>query len=115
MSASFSEVKLFQVKPGCEAAFEALAARVAAEQGAQPGCRCIRYLKRFYTIDGVELGEPPRELTKVVKCVKYYAYWEFDDKESYGRATKWLFDTYAKEMFKLLIAPFDINCGDTIA
>ena len=31
------------------------------------GCISIKYFDRFYTIDGVELGEPPRELTKIVK------------------------------------------------
>lgn len=88
MSYSFSEVKLYQVKPDRLEAFEALVPAMAAEQQKQPGCLDIKYMKRFYTIDGVEPGKPPRELTKIVKCVKYYAYWEFDSKESYGKAIK---------------------------
>jgi hypothetical protein len=34
------------------------------------GCISIKYFKRFYTIDGVELGEFSRELTKIVKYLK---------------------------------------------
>ena len=50
-------------------------------------------------------------MTKVVKCVKYYSYWEFDSKENYGKAIKRFFDCYNKDLKKLLIAPFDINLG----
>lgn len=114
MPNTFSEIKLFQVKPDKFEQFETLANEMAEEQMKQPGCSTIRYMKRFYTIDGVELGEAPRELTRIVKCVKYYSYWEFDDKEHYGKATKWFFETHAKAVQKLLIAPFDINCGDSL-
>ncbi|MCL2575678.1 MAG: antibiotic biosynthesis monooxygenase [Defluviitaleaceae bacterium] len=110
----FAEVKLFQVKPDKLAEFEDLVAVISKGQREQVGCLGIRYMKRFYTIDGVELGEPPRELTKIVKCVKYYAYWEFDCKENYGKATKWFFDEYLKVVQRLLIMPFDINCGDSV-
>ena len=115
MQDGFSEVKLFQVHPDKTAEFEMLIRQVAAEQQLQPGCRDIRCIKRFFTIDGVEPGQPPRELTRVVKCVKYYAYWEFDSKESYGKAIAWFFDRYGKQIMKLLIMPFDIHCGDRSA
>ncbi len=114
---TFSEIKLFQVKPEKLEEFEALVEAVAAEQKTQPGCLDIRYLKRFFTIDGtgsIEHGNPPRELTKIVKCVKYYSYWEFDTKENYGKATQWFFLNYYKQVAKLLLAPFDISCGDTL-
>lgn len=114
MNHSFSELKQFQVKPDKQNEFERLIESIAQEQKRQPGCLGIKYLKRFYTIDGIELGDPPRELTKIVKCVKYFSYWEFDSKESYGRAIKWFFDCHAKEILKLLIMPFDISCGNTI-
>ena len=114
MRGSFSEVKLFQVKPDKLAYFETLIESVAAAQQRQPGCIDVKYFKRFFTIDGVEPGNPPRELTKIVKCVKYFSYWEFDNKESYGQAIKWFFDDYGKEIQKLLIMPFDINCGNTV-
>lgn len=114
MKGSFSEVKLFQVKPDRLDDFEALITSVAQAQKQQPGCLDVKYVKRFYTIDGVESGNPPRELTKIVKCVKYFSYWEFDSKENYGKAIEWFFGEYGKEIQKLLIMPFDINCGDSV-
>ncbi|MCL2702084.1 MAG: hypothetical protein FWE91_00530 [Defluviitaleaceae bacterium] len=113
--AVFAEIKLFQVKPDKLEEFEDLAAKAAEGQLKQPGAVNIRYMKRFYAIDGVEPGSPPRELTKAVKCVKYYSYWEFDGKESYGKANEWFFANYSKEIMKLLVLPFDINIGDCIS
>ena len=109
MKNSFSEVKLFQVKPDKLVEFETLVTAIADEQKQQDGCLDIKYVKRFYTLD--EIGKPPRELTKIVKCVKYFSYWEFDTIESYGKANGWFFKTYEKQIQKLLIIPFDINCG----
>lgn len=114
MPQSFSEIKLFQVKPDKLREFEALIAEITEKHRTFPGALTIKYFKRFYTIDGVELGDPPRELTKIVKCVKYYSYWEFDSKENYGKATGWFFENHLKAIQKLLITPFDISCGDTL-
>lgn len=114
MQNTFSEIKLFQVKPEKLEQFEALADTISKEQLKQPGCTAIRYMKRFYTIDGIELGEAPREITRIVKCVKYFSFWEFDNKENYGKATKWFFENYSKALQNLLIAPFDINCGNSL-
>ena len=114
MSKTFIEIKLFQVKPDKIEAFESLIEQISLDQTTWDGCIAIKYMKRFYTIDGVELGNPPRELTKVVKCVKYYSYWEFDNKEHYGKAIKRFFDRYGKELQKLLVSPFDINLGYTL-
>ena len=111
MKNSFTELKIFQVKPDKPEQFEALVGEMVAGQMKCEGCISIKYFKRFYTIDGIELGEPPRELTKIVKCVKYYSWWEFDTKENYGTATRWFFDNYMKKLQKLLISPFDINLG----
>ena len=109
MKDTFSEVKLFQVRPDKLEAFEALVLQMAEAQRVQPGCLDIKYVKRFYVLD--EIGKPPRELTKIVKCVKYYAYWEFDTIEHYGEANGWFFGTFAKAVQRLLIMPFDINSG----
>ena len=59
----------------------------------------------------MEQGNPPRELTKIVKCVKYYAYWEFDTIENCGKANGWFFENYFKPVSKLLIMPFDLKNG----
>lgn len=112
MKKTFSEVKLFQVKPNKLDEFEELVIKMQEEQRRQKGCLDIKYMKRFYVFDNI--NEPPRELTKIIKCVKYYSYWEFDNIEDYSSATSWFFSTYEKELKKLLIAPFDISCGETV-
>ena len=114
MEKSFAEIKLFQVKPDKLEQFETIAEEMMKIQSKCEGCVSIKYFKRFYTIDGIELGEAPRELTKIVKCIKYYSYWEFDTKENYGKAIKLFFDKYNKDLQKLLIAPFDISLGYSI-
>ena len=122
MSQSFTEMLLFQVKPDKTEAFEALVQTLKVQQANQTGCVGIRYFKRFFderrvdelAFDGVEPGESPRALSKVVKCVKYYAYWEFDTIEHCGKANGWLFETHLKEISKLLIMPFEINSGYSI-
>ena len=111
MERTFVEIKLFQVKPETIEQFEAIVDKMSAIQLACEGCISLKYFKRFYTIDGVELGEPPRKLTKIVKCVKYYSYWEFDTKENYGKANKLFFEKYMRELQRILIAPFDISIG----
>lgn len=111
MNRTFVEMKLFQVRPDRLDQFERMIEKISNEQLKCEGCISIKYFKRFYTIDGVELGEPPRELTKIVKCVKYYSYWEFDTKENYGKAIKVFFENYNNELQKLLISPFDVNLG----
>lgn len=114
MEKTFIEVKLFQVRPDKLDQFETKIEEMFAAQMKCKGCISLKYFKRFYTIDGIELGEPPRELTRIVKCVKYYSIWEFDSKENYGKAIKSFFENYNKDLQKLLIAPFDINLGYSV-
>ncbi len=52
----------------------------------EEGCISLKYFKRFYTIDGIELG----------------------------KAIKIFFDNYNKDLQKLLIVPFDINLGYSV-
>lgn len=106
----FSEIKLFQVKPDKIAEFEALIAEIREDQRQQIGCTLLRYQKRFFVLDEMQ----PRELTRIVKCVKYYSYWEFDGKENYTAATRWLFANHSKPIFRLLIMPFDISLGENL-
>lgn len=114
MPPTFIETLLFQVKPDRIPAFEALIATIRLAMAEQPGCLQARFMKRFYTFDGVENGNPPRELTKIVKCVKYYAYLEFDTIAHCGAANGFFFEHFAKDAMKLLIMPFDINSGYTV-
>lgn len=53
MDKTFCEIKLFQVKPDKLGQFEALAEKMRIEQQKQAGCVSVKYMKRFYTIDGV--------------------------------------------------------------
>ena len=114
MKKTFIEIKLFQVKPDRLEQFEAKIEEMSAYQLRCEGCISLKYFKRFYTIDGIELGEPPRELTRIVKCIKYYSYWEFDTRENYGKAIKLFFENYYKDLQKLLLAPFDIQLGYSV-
>lgn len=111
MENTFSQVLQFQVKPNKLEEFETLIKLIQSEQEKQDGCINVKYMKRFYTFDDVKSGEPPRELTKIIKCVKYYAFLEFDTIENCGKSIAWLFNTYEKEIMKLLISPFDIMSG----
>ncbi len=112
MGETFSEVKLFQVKPEKTDEFEKVVGQIQSEQKARPGCTSIRYLKRFYLLDA---NQRPRPITKIVKCVKYFSYWEFDSEENYADAIQWFINTHFKTLNKLLIMPFDINCGYVVA
>ncbi len=114
MKKTFIEIKLFQVKPDRLEQFEAKIEEMSAFQLRCEGCISLKYFKRFYTIDGIELGEPPRELTRIVKCIKYYSYWEFDTRENYGKAIKLFFENDYKDLQKLLLAPFDIQLGYSV-
>lgn len=109
---SFSEVKLFQVKPDKLEEFESLVKEMQPFQKELAGCIDIKYMKRFYVFDKID--ELPRPLTKIVKCVKYYSYWQFDTIENYSNATTCFFSEYEKRLSKLLIMPFDIMCGENI-
>ena len=111
MDSTFLEHLLFQVKPDKLSEFENLLSTLKRSMTAQPGCIQLICFKRFYTFDGVELGQPPRELTRIVKCVKFFALWQFDTIENCGKANGWLMENHYKALAKLLIAPFDINSG----
>jgi len=104
---TFSEVKLFQVKPDKLKEFENLVKEMQPLQKEFTGCIDIKYMKRFYIFD--KIGEMPRQLTKIVKCVKYYSYWQFDSIENYADGTTWFFKEFEKRLSKLLIMPFDMG------
>ena len=65
MNNTFIEMKLFQVKPDKLEQFESMIKEMATNQLKCEGCISLKYFKRFYTIDGIELGEPPRELSGI--------------------------------------------------
>lgn len=95
----FIETIAFQVKPDKVIEFEEMARVLKGEMAEREGFRAVSIFKRFYTFDKVEWGQPPREISRVVKCVKYFAQWEFEDIESCGRATGWLMEEKNQRIF----------------
>lgn len=114
MSANFVSMLTFQVRPDMTERFEALLSGLKEFQAAQPGCVSVGFFRRSHTFDGVEKGQPPRMIARTVKCVRYYACWEFETAESCGSAMGRFFDNYSKEINRLLISPFEINSGYSI-
>lgn len=66
------------------------------------------------TFSEIKLFQVKPEKLELFEAIAYCSFWEFDSKENYGKATKWFFETYLKDIQKLLIAPFDINCGNSL-
>ena len=112
----FTEICIYQVKPQKVEEFEALMLEVKSFLEKQEGLLLLRHIKRGYRIDMEQIREglSPRPITRVVKCVKYMLYWEFDTKESYGIAQKNLYDSYWKSIEKCLVVPHDKYLGERL-
>lgn len=110
----FTEICIYQVKPQKTEEFEAQMLEVMDFLRKQNGVLFLRLAKRGYHIDMEQIREglPPKEITRIVKSVKYMLYWEFDTKENYGLAEKNLYDRYWKSIDKCLIAPHDKYLGE---
>lgn len=113
---AFSEICIYQVKPQKSEEFEALMLEAKSFLEKQEGLLSLRLVKRNHRIDMEQIKEglPPREITRIVKSVKYVLYWEFDTKESYGTAQKNLYDSYWKPIERCLIVPHDKYLGERI-
>lgn len=113
---SFSEICIYQVKPQKTEEFETLMHEAKSFLEKQEGLLLLRLVKRGYHIDMEQIKEglPPLEITRIVKCVKYVLYWEFDTKENYGAAQKNLYNSYWKAIEKCLIVPHDKYLGEGI-
>ena len=112
----FTEICIYQVKPQKIEEFESLMLEARSFLEKQPGLLTLRLVKRGYHIDMEQIREglPPLAITRVVKCVKYMLYWEFDSKESYGAAQKNLYDSYWKSIEKCLVVPHDKYLGEVL-
>ncbi|WP_205623710.1 hypothetical protein [Desulfogranum japonicum] len=53
MANTFSEIKLLQVKPDKFDEFEEIINFAAKEQEKQTSSFCVKYMKRFYTMNGL--------------------------------------------------------------
>lgn len=90
----FSEICIYQVKPDKVEEFESIMNEARPFLEERAGLLQLRLMKRGYKIDMEQIreGQPPVELTRIVKCAKYVLFWEFESKEDYGRAQKDLYD-----------------------
>lgn len=113
---SFSEVCIYQVKPDKVAEFESIMREAKPLLEAQDGLLQLRLMKRDHKIDMEQIREglPPVKLTRVVKCVKFVLFWEFDSAADYGRAQKNLYETFWKAIDKCLIQPHDKYLGEVV-
>lgn len=112
----FTEICIYQVKPQKVDEFETLMLEVKAFFEKQEGLSLLRLVKRGYHIDLEQIREglPPKQITRIVKSVKYMLFWEFDTKENYGKAQKNLYDSYWKSIERCLIVPHDKYLGEAL-
>lgn len=114
---SFSEVCIYQVNPKKVDEFEVLMKNNVLEfMEKQEGLLLHRLAKREYKIDMEQIKNwlPPKEITRIVKCVRYVLYWEFNNKENYGIAQKNLYESYWKAIEKCLIVTHAKYLGNTL-
>jgi len=112
----FSEICIYQVKPDTTDEFDILMQEVKQFMEQQEGMLFMRFVKREYKIDMEQIknGLPPLKMTRVVKCVRYVLYWEFENKEQYGIAQKNLYESHWKAIEKCLIVPHDKYLGERV-
>ena len=73
MEKTFIELKLFQVRPDKFERFEVLIREISANQLKCEGCLSLKYFKRFFTIDGIELDDSLDCSYRNIKTlIKYY-------------------------------------------
>ncbi|MEL7659196.1 MAG: hypothetical protein AAGU75_25170 [Bacillota bacterium] len=114
---AFSEISIYQVKPDKTAEFEAVMKDAADMMNAMDGCQSLRLIQRTHYIRDMQTikeGLQPDKLTRIVKCVRYALYWEFDSDINYGKAQKRLYETHWKAIEKCLLVPHDKILGEVI-
>ncbi len=114
---SFSEISIYQVKPDKTNEFEAIMKDAVQMMKVIDGCQSLRLIQRTHYIKDMETikeGLQPDKLTRIVKCVRYALYWEFNTDKNYGKAQKQLYETHWKAIEKCLIVPHDKILGEVI-
>ena len=114
---SFSEISIYQVKPDRTNEFEIIMKKAGDMMKAIDGCQSLRLIRRTHYIKDMKTikdGLQPDKLTRILKCVRYALYWEFDTDKNYGKAQKQLYETHWKAIEKCLIVPHDKILGEGI-
>ncbi|MCL6614079.1 MAG: antibiotic biosynthesis monooxygenase [Firmicutes bacterium] len=113
----FVETCIYEVKPEKTEEFEALIKEVAAHHRAFPGVLDVRYMKRTHRqadFATAKEGRPPVRLTRVQGAVTYVLYWELEDEEAHGRATKAGLEKYYRRFARCLTTMPRIILGESI-
>jgi len=114
---SFSEFCIYQVKPDKVKAFEEVMNEALPAMERQEGVLLLRFARRDYVyreFERIRQGQPPQKLTRIVKCVRYMLYWEFESIEAYGAAQQALYQSHWKSIDKCLLVPHDKFLGETL-
>jgi len=114
---SFSEISIYQVKPESANEFELIMHDAIKAMSASEGCQLIRLIKRTHYIKDMETikkGFQPDKITRIVKCIRYAIYWEFDNDINYGKAQKQLYESAWRAIEKCLLVPHDKILGEVI-
>lgn len=114
---SFSEISIYQVKPDKIDEFEEIMKDTVTMMKTVDGCQALRLMKRTHYIKDMKTikdGLQPDKITRIVKCVRYALYWEFDTDVNYGKAQKQLYEMHWKAIEKCLIVPHDKILGEVL-
>lgn len=114
---SFVEICIYEVKPDKTEEFEALLNEVAKHHRDFPGVIDVRYIKRTHRqsdFNAVKEGEPAIKLTRVQKSVTYALYWELENENVHGQATKSGLEEYYKRFTHCLTTMPKIILGERI-
>jgi hypothetical protein len=114
---SFSEISIYQVKPDKIDEFEDIMKNTVTMMKTVDGYQTLRLMKRTHYIKDMQTikdGLQPDKITRIVKCVRYALYWEFDTDVNYGKAQKQLYETHWKAIEKCLIVPHDKILGEVL-
>ena len=113
----FTEINTYQIKPEKVTEFESIMKEATNMMRQIEGCQCLRLIKRTHHIKEMKTikeGLPPHEITRIVKCMRYALYWEFDNEINYGKAQKQLYETFWKSINKCLLIPHNKFLGEVI-
>lgn len=111
---SFSEICVYQVKPDKVDEFELLAGEIQNYFSEKEYVCRLSFTKRTHRIkdhQAIKNGEPPIELKRIIKCVKYIMVANLRDANSHGRFTKLLFEQFDRRLSRCLLMPGDKLLG----
>ncbi|PIZ58328.1 hypothetical protein COY23_00650 [bacterium (Candidatus Torokbacteria) CG_4_10_14_0_2_um_filter_35_8] len=115
---NFVEVCIYEVKPEKVVEFENLIQKVIKHHSEYPGVVDTRYMKRTHRpcdFGDVKKGKPAIELTRKPKFYTYVLYWELNNKETHGKATKSGLDNFFKEFNRCLTKPPKMILGERLS